>query len=561
MGEGPKPTLGQGDGEPAEDVRRRSRFGLAGRRAKPLAAAAAPAARRPRRSIGSILFRTAAIFVAVIFTGSTLAAYAVFRHEWNGIKRIDVRPDLSYHPRPPAEPNAMNILLVGSDSRAGANKKFGADIVGQRSDTIMVLHIAPGARQLVVLSIPRDSVVPILRCAPESGSIGQTAQPAGYVEQINATFAYGGPGCLWETIEQTTGIHIDDFIALTFTGFEHVINDIGGVNICLPVAIHDPDSLLDLSAGRHHVYGREALAFWRARYIGEGSDLQRINRDQYLMASLLQGIARSGLTHSPAKILKVIQDVVGHGDISTDSQMTPARLFTIAEELHSLPPGAVQFIEVPTVPYPGDPLAWVQWTQPQATNLFTAIAHDTKLPATSVTPVSSTRGSAEKGSSAVEAATAAPRAAGTSAPSPVTDSPAVVNVAVFNGTTRPNLATTTATSLTSRGFHVVNIADAATLNYTTSIVEYASAADLPAARAVAALIKDVKLRRDSSLSRGSVQLILGSSFSGLSVGGPTGATASPSTSTDNLASQYGGIRGNVGICSDATAFAGPDGTN
>ena len=127
----------------------------------------------------------------------------------------------------------MNILLVGSDSRAGANKKFGADIVGQRSDTIMVLHIAPGARQLVVLSIPRDSVVPILQCAPENGSTGQIAQPAGYVEQINATFAYGGPGCLWETIEQTTGIHIDDFIALTFTGFEHVINDIGGVRICL----------------------------------------------------------------------------------------------------------------------------------------------------------------------------------------------------------------------------------------------------------------------------------------------------------------------------------------
>ena len=115
-----------------------------------------------------------------------------------------------------------------------------------------------------------------------------------------------GPGCLWETIEQTTGIHINDFIELTFTGFEHVIDDIGGVNVCLPVAVHDPDSLLNLSAGTHHIYGPKALAFWRARYIGEGSDLQRIRRDQYLMASLVQGIERSGFTHSPAKILKVI---------------------------------------------------------------------------------------------------------------------------------------------------------------------------------------------------------------------------------------------------------------
>jgi LytR cell envelope-related transcriptional attenuator len=203
----------------------------------------------------------------------------------------------------------------------------------------------------------------------------------------------------------------------------------------------------------------------------------------------------------------------------------------------------------------------VQWTQPQATNLFTAVAHDTKLPAAPVAPVSSTRGGAAKGGSAVEAAKAATRAVGPSSRSPVTANPAMVNVAVFNGTTRPDLATTTAASLTSRGFHVVNIADAATLDYAASVVEYASAADLPAARAVASQITDVKLRRDSSLSPGTVQLILGSSFAGLSSGGATGATASPSAGTDNLASQYGGIRGNVGICSDNAAFAGPDGTN
>jgi LCP family protein required for cell wall assembly len=543
-------TRGRGDDEPAGEV-----------------------PRRPRRSKRSIVFRTVAVGVAVVLTGGTLAAYAAFRHEWNGIKRVDVRPDLSYHPRPPAEPNAMNILLIGSDSRAGSNKKFGAEVAGQRSDTVMIMHISPGAHQLVVLSIPRDSVVPILKCAPEDGSVGQVAQPAGYVEQINATFAYGGPGCLWETIEQTTGIHIDDFIELTFSGFEHVINDIGGVSICLPVAIHDPDSLLRLSAGRHHVYGPEALAFWRARYIGEGSDLQRINRDQYLMASLLQGIERSGLVHSPAKILQVIRDVVGHGDVATDTQLTPGRLFTIAEELHSLPPGAVQFIEIPTVPYPGDPQAWVQWAQPQATALFTAIAHDTKLPAAAPRAASKTAGSGGAGYSAQEAANGATRASASASParSQLTATPAQVTVAVFNGTTQPDLATTTAASLTSRGFHVVTIADAATPDYTKSVVAYRSARDLPAARAVAALIGSVTLQRNRSLAHGTVQLILGSAFAGLgsvpTAGAPTagiptaGPTASPAASTANLAGQYGGIRGNVSICGDAAAFAGPDGTN
>jgi LCP family protein required for cell wall assembly len=491
------------------------------------------------------VFRGVAIVAVLALAGGALAGYLAFRAEWNGIKRIDVLPDLQRKPRPPADPKAMNILVIGSDSRAGANKQFGASVVGQRSDTVMVLHIAPGAHQVVVLSFPRDSVVPILACSPEDGSPGQVAEPAGYIEQINATFAYGGPGCLWETIEQTTGIHLNDFIELTFTGFEHVINDIGGVEVCLPVAVHDPDSLLNLSAGPHHIYGHEALAFWRARYIGEGSDLQRIHRDQYLMASLLQGIERSGFTHSPAKILKVIRDVAGHGYITTDTQLTPGGLFTIANELRGLQPGSVQFIEVPVVPYPGNPGAWVQWMQPQATNLFAAIAHDTKLPA---------RSSASAVAQTASGESASP------APSASTVSPAQVNVEVLNGSTQAGLATSTASSLSSRGFHVVGIADASTSDYTNSIVEYASSADLPAAQTLAALISNVTLQQDTSLAAGTVQLILGSTFTALG-SAPTAAASSSSGGSQNLAGQYGGITGNVAICSDSAAFAGPDGTN
>jgi len=333
---------------------------------------------RPHR-IRSLILSGLAISLAVTVAGGALAAYSVYHRAWTAIKRINVVRDLGPH-RPPADPNALNLLLIGSDSRAGVNKRFGAEVAGQRSDTVMVVHIAPGAHRVVVLSFPRDSVVPILGCDPEAGTPGQLAQPPGDVEQLNATFADGGPGCLWKTLEQTTGIRINDFIELTFTGFEHLIDDIGGVSVCLPAAVNDPDSRLHLSAGRHHVWGAQALAFWRARYIGEGSDLQRIERDQFLMASLLHGIQRSGLAHSPAKILRVIQDVVGNGYVTTDTQLTIGRLITIADELRDLPDGAVQFIEVPTVPYAGDPLAWVQWAQPQAASLFAAIARDTRLP-------------------------------------------------------------------------------------------------------------------------------------------------------------------------------------
>ncbi len=369
-------TLGKGNEAPPEfPDRRRGPRGLA------TAARWRPGTPGWHRPAWSIVLRGVAVLSAVTLVGGSLTIYLTYRADWRAIKHVDVSTDLASR-RPPAAPNALNILMIGSDTRSGANGKIGghAGISGARSDTAMVLHIAPGAHRIVVLSIPRDSVVPILSCTPEDGAPGQAGRPAGYVEQLNATFAYGGPGCLWKTIEQTTRIHINDFIELTFAGFEHVINDIGGVSVCLPVAVHDPQSRLDLSAGRHHIYGREALAFWRVRYIGEGSDLQRIRRDQFLMAALVQGIERSRLLHSPAELLSVISDVARHRYIATDTGLTPGRLLTIADELRAIKPGSVQFIEVPTQPYPGDPAAWVEWTQPRAARLFSAIAHDTRLP-------------------------------------------------------------------------------------------------------------------------------------------------------------------------------------
>ena len=240
----------------------------------------------------------------------------------------------------------------------------------------MVLHIAPGAHQIAVISIPRDSVVPILSCTAEDGTSGQTAQPSYDVEQINSTFAYGGPGCLWETVEQTTGIHINDFVELNFVGFEKVIDALHGVEICLPQAVDDPKSGLNLKAGRHHVYGREALAFWRTREdLGMGDDPQRIQRDQFLMASLVQGIEHSGLLKSPSTMLRVIDTLTGHRYVTTDSGLTPDTMLRIGEDLRGISTESVQFVTVPWSTYTGNAQwidssqspstgnsAWVQWS-------------------------------------------------------------------------------------------------------------------------------------------------------------------------------------------------------
>jgi LCP family protein required for cell wall assembly len=494
---------------------------------------------RRNRSRSSLILGSVAVVVAVVLAGGTLAAYAKYRSVWDGINRIDVAGDLTSN-RPPADPHAQNILIIGSDTRVGRNGYLGgaSNVDGARSDSIMVLHVAPGAHQVVVLSIPRDSVVPILDCTPEGGTPGQTAQPSYAVEQINATFAYGGAGCLWKTIEQTTGIHINDFVELTFTGFVKVINLLHGVNVCLPVGVYDPTSRLDMKAGEHHINGKEALAFWRTREgLGLGDDPQRIQRDQFLMASLVTGIEHSSLLKSPSTMLSVIDTLTSHGDITTDSGLTASAMLRLGEDLRGISTKSVQFITVPWNTYTGNaewlsssqsPATgnsnWVQWLQPQANTVFAAISHDTKLPKASKEKIK-------------------------------TVSPATVKVKVLNGTTTGGLGSTTAANLTARGFDVIGQAtDAASQTYTSTVIEYAGTADLPAAETLAGLFSDVTLKPDSHLQTATLRLILGSTFTSLKPAPSSGASEAATISS--LAGTYGGITANVNICNDASAFSG-----
>lgn len=498
--------------------------------------------KRGRRS--RFVLRGLAVLLAIAVTGGSLAAYAKYSSLWNGIKRVNVQADLTGK-RPPADPNALNVLVIGSDSRSGVNGKIGGSkgIYGARSDTIMVLHIAPGAHEVVALSIPRDSVVPILKCAPEAGTGGQTEQPADQIEQVNASFANGGPGCLWKTVEQTTGVRINDFVELTFIGFEKVIDDLGGVNVCLPEAVDDPMSGLHLKAGRHHVWGTQALAFWRTREdLGMGSDPQRIQRDQFLMVGLLQGLEHSKIIKNPGTLLRVIDTLTSHGYVTTDSGLTAEGMLRLGEDLRGISTDSVQFVTVPWTIYSGNaqwidsaetPTSgepdWVQWVQPQANSLFSAISHDTKLPKSAKTKVK-------------------------------TVSPADVAVQVLNGTPTAGLASATSTSLTSRGFHVVGSpGDAPSDTYTNTVIEYRSATELPAAHTLEDLFSHVTLQQDPGLTGSALSLILGSTFTTLAAPSD-GAATSDNAAISNLAGTYGGIRGSTNICADSNAFAGPDGS-
>lgn len=483
---------------------------------------------RTRSRRARILAWTSVTVVAILVVVAA-GVYAAFRLELSGITHL-ARIDIQH--RPPRYTNALNILLLGSDTRAGRNAKIGGINGCNCSDTIMLAHVSPGRGNITVVSIPRDTVVPLYACSPWKGLPGQAADPYS-VERINATLAAGGPECVRTTVEQQTGIYINDVIELDFVGFQRVINDIGGVNVCLPFAIDNvatggEGSGLHLSAGRHHIGGRVALQFWRTRYnVADGSDIARIARDQYLTAQIVKGVLHKGLLRSPAKILKVIRDVA-HA-MTTDA--SDADLLHIATSLSGISAKNVQFITAPWVSYPYDPNE-VEFAQPQADAVFWAIAHDTAIPRTGMR-THHFRMETVKGqkNGPIDAGPAGQL---------LTLNPAQVKVTVLNGSSGADLSSEAAAALTSRGFSVLGTGYAPSASYRATVIEYGSRADLSAARTLRGQFSSVNLKLVPGVPEGTVEVILGSSFSRLAPPKPTSHASMASLSSD-----YGGITASV----------------
>jgi LCP family protein required for cell wall assembly len=487
-----------------------------------------------RRLRKEVVLGTAAILATVIVISTSLVAYARYRTVYSSIKRVAVSSaELGKH-RPPYTA-AQNILVIGSDSRAGSNGHGNAAVItGARSDTVMLLHIAPGHQRADIISFPRDSMVPIYACQADSaqGLSGQQAQPAGDLEPLNSTFAYGGPVCLWKTIEQQTDIRIQHFIEVDFSGFQSIVDDVGGVDVCLPEAIDAPAAGLNLPKGIDPVTGTQALAFVRAREgVGDGSDLERIQRQQFFLDAVLQKLKSTNLLADPARILQVVTDAAK--SITVDSGLDLSTMLKIADSMKSLNSGDVDFISVPNGLYPPDP-AKVLWTQPEADQLFQAIANDKTVPAP------------------------AAKAASTPSAPPATVSPSEVKVDVLNGAGTTGLAAIVRTDLTSAGFTVTGTGDVPGFGFTGSVIEYSSASQLAEANTLKARISGATVKLDTNvLSAGSITLIVGSSFNGLSsaTSSSPSPAPSPSSSASNLTKTYGGITGTTNICQDSAAFA------
>ncbi|MEV0195727.1 LCP family protein [Nonomuraea sp. NPDC050691] len=386
-----------------------------------------------------------------------LGGYAYYRNLESGLKRESVVPALG-NQRPP-ETGALNVLLLGSDSRDGNNQKYGATShgLGERSDTLMLLHMSPDRDKVTLVSFPRDLMVVIPSCTSRNGT-----PLASGLRQINSAFNDGGVVCAMRTVESLTKLRLDHFVKVDFTGFKGIIDALQGISICLPKAVNDPKAKLVLSAGKHVVNGEQALGYVRARYsMGDGSDLSRIKRQQIFLTQVMKKVTDGGMLTDPGRLNAFLQAAIAA--VTVDDELSLTRMLEIARSVKGMSAGQLKGITVPVQAYVADKNR-VQLAQPAADDFFERLRSDVEVsqPATSPGPSASAAPQAE-----------IPRDK--------------VRVQVLNGSGKGGLAKKAADELAAQGFVVTETGNApetavTSIRYAKRQQEGAAYADVVAAR-------------------------------------------------------------------------------
>lgn len=250
---------------------------------------------------------------------------------FSGLTERPVRPSATVPPTSQVEAShgtaPVNLLVVGSDSRISAGEPAEWSFGAQRTDAIMLVHL-PGDRQAAhVVSIPRDSWVPI---------------PGHRDAKINAAFSWGGPPLLIATVEQLTGVLVDHFVVTDFESFRAMTDALGGVEIVISDDWHD-SRLGPFPAGAHLLSGDEALSFVRTRRGLPGGDFDRVQRHQSWMRAILKSVAQN-----PSDITRVATflDTISQS-IAADDGLTMGRMRELFFESTSIRPADVTFITAP----------------------------------------------------------------------------------------------------------------------------------------------------------------------------------------------------------------------
>lgn len=270
--------------------------------------------------------------------------------------------------------DAENILLIGSDSRAGDNRKYGRDDGGsQRSDTTILLHLAADRKSATAMSIPRD----LMTNVPACHKADKTANKPQFA-QFNGAFEFGGTGCTIRTVEKMTGIRVDHYMVVDFNGFKDMVDAVNGVEICLKKPISDTAAHLNLPKGRQKLDGEEALGYVRARKsIGDGSDTERMDRQQQFLGALVNKVQSNGVLLNPTRLYPVLDAATKA--LTTDPGLDSLKdLYELVRGMRNVPTEKVQFLTVPRQPYAANRNR-DELVQPDADKLFKQLRDDKPL--------------------------------------------------------------------------------------------------------------------------------------------------------------------------------------
>jgi LCP family protein required for cell wall assembly len=310
---------------------------------------------RPRRILAILAGLVALIVVAAV---------AVYFSVNSKLTKVDVLTPVSFTSA------GTNWLITGSDSRAGLSKKeenqlaLGHDITGNRSDTILLLHVPANGTRPTLVSLPRDSYVPI---------------PGHGYNKLNAAYAIGGPKLLVQTVQNVTGLPVSHYMGIGFGGLVSVVNDIGGVRVCLPGPMKDPKAGLNLKAGCQVLNGDQALGFVRTRNFAQ-SDLQREQDQRILIKGILSKMTSPGTLANPFAVVPAANGAASSLTIDQGTGLT--QLISVAFALRNP--------VTTTVPIANPNLSTgagsaVEWNRTEARQFFNDLAHDQPLPKDLVT--------------------------------------------------------------------------------------------------------------------------------------------------------------------------------
>ena len=278
------------------------------------APATAPRPRRKRRR--RLVLKTLSVLLVIVLA-------------WGGFLVWDANTNIG---RVSALSGALDTagttyLLAGSDSRADGAVQDGFE-GSERADSIMLVNIAANG-QAVALSIPRDTYAEI---------------PGVGWDKINASYAYGGPQLLVETVEKLTGLTVDHFVQIGMGAVPDMVDAVGGVELCYDHDSNDEYSGLNWTAGCHTVDGPTALQFSRMRYQDPEGDIGRTKRQRQVISKVVSEAASPATLINPARTLRVERAGSKSFTVDKDSSiMTVASLVMAlrsasSDELMGVPP-------------------------------------------------------------------------------------------------------------------------------------------------------------------------------------------------------------------------------